>query len=181
MTTQNVSATLQVGDRLVAARQFHISTTMGYNRRLPEGAEVVVAKPGGKSALLRYTAGAFSFWVEKSYYIDELHGDENLPFLRPAGEDYVPPRRLGEVPTEGDVLSPADPRLDWFWQDMATYADKKGYCAQYDSIVAAFGVPGRPRDFTVRRDLGGLVVTTTVRARSQVEADAMVDAALKSA
>jgi hypothetical protein len=91
-----------------------------------------------------------------------------------------PPRRLGKKP-EGDEFIDIDhPGIQWLWDDMGEYADKQGYCSQYDALCVKLGIPGRPRDFSVTTVINGLSLSTTVKARSQKEANELVRAAIKT-
>ena len=87
-------------------------------------------------------------------------------------------RKLGEVP-EGTLpdgtpyISPTHPGLQWLWDDAGKAA--AGYCNQYDRIADMLGIPGRLRDFRATKKVDGLDVSTTVKARSQKEADALLE------
>jgi hypothetical protein len=52
------------------------------------------------------------------------------------------------------------------------------YCSQYDALCVKLGIPGRPRDFTVRTTVKGIQLSTSVKARSQREANQIVKDAL---
>jgi len=82
-------------------------------------------------------------------------------------------------PPSADLLSPTDPRLDWFWDKVAEYATNKGLCSDYDKVCKHFGLPGRKREYTVRKKVGDLEFATKVMARSQEEADKLVEEAMK--
>lgn len=104
--------------------------------------------------------------------------------------DYVPPRRLGGNPdtfvtvvqhgvdTQERTIGIDDPRIQWIWEDLATYATDKNWCDQYDRLAKAIGIPGRPRDIKVSRVIEGLTITQTFSARSKREAEELMDAAL---
>lgn len=98
--------------------------------------------------------------------------------------DYTPPpppRKLGTKPEDTEEMEYLDidhPGIQWLFDDMGVYADKQGYCSQYDALCVKLGIPGRPRDFDVRRTVNGLELRTSVKARSQAEANRIVDAAL---
>lgn len=96
------------------------------------------------------------------------------------GKPRPVPRKLGTAP-EGDHISIDDPRIQWLWTDLATYATQTRYCGEYDAIVTKFGIPGRERSFTANALIGGLAVTASLRARSQKEADEKFAAKLAEA
>jgi hypothetical protein len=108
-------------------------------------------------------------------------------FLMFEDPDYVPPpppRKLGHLPTHEEARVDEDveligidhPGLQWLFNDMGAYAEQQGYCSQYDALCVKLGIPGRPRDFTVK----GIQLSTTVKARSQREANDLVKEALTS-
>lgn len=105
------------------------------------------------------------FWIEKD-------------LLAPT--DGPLPRQLGEVPEDG--ISPKDPRIQWLWEDAAKLAKRKGYCAQYDALTSALGIPGRPRNFKVSIVLAdGITASATQRARTKEEAEELVREKLQGA
>jgi hypothetical protein len=90
-------------------------------------------------------------------------------------------RRLGQKPEDTEDLQYIgidDPRVQWMWEDLGKYADGQHWCGEYDALAARMGIPARPRDFGVTHEHNGLRLTTTVRARSQREANELVAAAL---
>jgi hypothetical protein len=96
--------------------------------------------------------------------------------------DRPRPRRLGQKPDDSpDVpfiyIGIDDPGIQWLWDDMGKYAEEKGYCKEYDALVARLGIPGRPRNFDVKFKVGEYEAETTVRARSQREANELVEEA----
>lgn len=91
------------------------------------------------------------------------------------------PRRLGERPEDTEEMTHIgtdDPRIQWLFEDMGKYATDKGWCPEYDALCARLSIPGRPRDFAVNRTVNGVEFRTTVKARSQKEANELVDKAL---
>jgi hypothetical protein len=115
----------------------------------------------------------------------------NRMFLMFEDPDYVPPpppRKLGKLPTHEEARVDEDveligidhPGLQWLFNDMGVYAEQQGYCSQYDALCVKLGIPGRPRDFTVRTIVKGIHLSTTVKARSQREANDLVKEALTS-
>lgn len=93
----------------------------------------------------------------------------------------TPPRRLGQKPHDTDdviYVSIDDPGIQWLFEDMGRYATDQGWCPQYDALCARLGIPGRPRPFNVNRTVNNINLTTTVQARSQAEANRLVDVAL---
>ncbi len=81
------------------------------------------------------------------------------------------PRKLGEVPKDGDHIAADDPRIMWLWDDIATYADRKSWCNTFDVLTNELSIPGRKRDVTLTLIVGdGIEAKTTVKARSPKEA-----------
>lgn len=103
----------------------------------------------------------------------------NKGAVRLLDPDRPLPRKLGKKPDDPDLIDVDDPRIQWLFDDMGKYADDQGWCSQYDTLCIRLGIPGRPRDFEVQRTIGGIELRTTVKARSQKEANELVDAALK--
>lgn len=91
-----------------------------------------------------------------------------------------PPRKLGLKPEGDEFLSVDDPRIQWIWDDLGAYADKKNWCPQYDELCKDVGIPGRPRDFNVTRTLNGIQIRASIKARSQTEANQMFETAMSS-
>lgn len=88
-------------------------------------------------------------------------------------------RRPGDVP-EG-MLSPHDPRLEWFWDDVSDVIQRSNYCSQVDSVLAMVQAPPRKRKFEARGEIAGIVIRSEVMARTQEEANAKLVAALLAA
>jgi hypothetical protein len=114
-------------------------------------------------------------------------GRDLLAFEDPNYVPPPPPRKLGVTPEHKDlpnldpsvpIVSITDPGIQWLFDDMGKYADEQGYCSQYDALCVKLGIPGRPRDFAVDKTVNGLSFRTTVKARSQREANELVEAAL---
>jgi hypothetical protein len=144
-------------------------------RTLPEGTVVTVTRVNVNTIWIR---GYYSTMNEATLsistdpeviqkYFGEL--DPNTPR----------PRRLGETP-EG-MIDPNDPRIAWIFEDMGTIATREGYCGYYDTLADKVGFPGRIRDFTIKRDIGGFSVSRKYKAKSRKEAEALFDAELKEA
>lgn len=91
--------------------------------------------------------------------------------VAPADPNAPRPRKLGEKPEGDQFIDPNDPGLMWLWDDIAAYADKQGYCSQFDTITNTLGIPGRKRDVTITIIIGdGIEAKTTIKARSPKEA-----------
>lgn len=102
----------------------------------------------------------------------------------PNGETYTPPvkpvtRKLGEVP-EG-MIAPDDPRIAWIFEDAAKLANKLSFCGEYDQLAAKLGLPGRLRNISVSTKIDGLHVTAQVQARSEKEAEKILQDKLRLA
>lgn len=109
-------------------------------------------------------------WEERKQWSFSL-SRESVQFL---DENYVPPpppRRLGTKPEGEEFIDVDDPRIQWIWNDLGEYADRKNWCPQYDELCRDVGVPGRPRDFNVTRTLNGIQIRASIKARSQAEAN----------
>lgn len=130
--------------------------------------------------------------VRVSYHSEQRRVSFTLSrsWLRFQDPNYVPPpapRKLGVTPTheeaklseDVEVIGINHPGIQWLWDDMGKYATDQGYCPQYDALAIRLGIPGRPRDFSVTTTVNGLTLHTTVQARSQREANELVEAAMK--
>jgi hypothetical protein len=95
-------------------------------------------------------------------------------FLRFEDPNYIPPpppRKLGVKPDDDDLIGIDHPGIQWLFDDMGVYAEREGYCSQYDALCVKLGIPGRPRDFTINRTINGIEIRATIKARSQREAN----------
>jgi len=110
---------------------------------------------------------------------------ENLK--APNGEAWIEPpakpkpRKLGEMPTEGDHIAMDDPRIAWIWDDVAKHATNRGYCSTYDEISDALGIPGREREIRVDTTMNGVRLTAYVKARNARDAENVLKAKLTGA
>lgn len=145
------------GDYVKVTMKYSINKSSGYGMIHFEPDEILeVVRVGTNKTLVRkhgYTATA---WILNMRLV---------PYDR-----HV--RKLGETP-EGDIDSD-DPRLLWLWDDAATLAKSMGLCGSYDLFCNKLGIPGREKDYSVSLEVKGLAVKTSVKARSQKEADAKV-------
>lgn len=146
--------TVEPGTEMTITRTYHVAS------------EVVVRGP-----ILR-TGGGFT--VEAS-----VQGPTT--WFQLVDADRPLPRRLGSKPDDTPELTHIaidDPRIQWLFNDMGAYAEREGYCSQYDALCAKLGIPGRPREFKTGTTINGIYVTAQVKARSQREANEMFKAAL---
>lgn len=110
---------------------------------------------------------------------------ENLK--APNGEVWITPppkpkpRKLGEMPTEGDHIAMDDPRIAWVWDDVAKHATDRGYCSTYDEISDKLGIPGREREIRVDTTMNGVRLTAYVKARNVKDAESVLKAKLAAA
>ena len=118
-----------------------------------------------------------------SFQIDRMH----LAFRDPNYVPPPPPRKLGTTPKYEDlpnlppgasIISIDHPGIQWLFDDMGAYAEREGYCPQYDVLCARLGIPGRPRNFKVTKTIGGIPLSADIKARSQKEANELVEKAL---
>lgn len=161
--------TLEVGQELnVTAPYTNYSIGGGYRRTFEPGSTVTVTRVTKEGGWIRGAAA---------------RGDEvTLPFLGDPAEFFGPtdpnaprPRKLGEKPEGDEYLDPNDPRLQWLWDDLAKYADRKSWCDTYDKLANDIGIPGRPKDFTISEVINGFSVSKKINARSKAEAQRIFD------
>lgn len=108
---------------------------------------------------------------------DFNHKIRNVELITPA--PTTPKRKLGETPTgpldDGDDpahLPITDPRIAWIWADLATYADGKSWCSEYDELAAEVGIPGRVKKFSGAITIAGQRLTyMDIEAASQADAE----------
>lgn len=82
-------------------------------------------------------------------------------------------RQVGAVP-EG-AIPPSHPGLDWLWEDAARLAERFGFCAEFDHLTDALGVPGRERTFRITMlNEDGIRIGASVTARSRALAEAKI-------
>jgi hypothetical protein len=154
----------------------------GYGRAtFPAGSVVELRKVGTQSVWARgfdpnrYGGQQFTIPV----YLDTSDPEDAARIFVAPDPDAPAPRKIGEVP-EG-MISPEDPRLAWLWEDAGKLATRKGHCSTYDKLCDDLGIPGRERDFTVKREVGGFNISRKFKARSKKQAEEMFDAELKGA
>jgi hypothetical protein len=172
--------------RRALTRQYRVNTNDTFD--LAEGEVFEVTRVYIENLQVR-TVGTKT--VRVSYHQAQRQVSFSIPreFFRFEDPNYVPPpppRKLGVMPDPEDVKLPDGiplinidhPGIQWLFDDLGAYADQQGYCSQYDALCVKLGIPGRPRDFDVTRVINGVSFRTTVKARSQREANEAVDAAL---
>lgn len=193
MTRENgnvVDEQVRVGDVLVATQairnQYRVNTNDRFD--IQAGDRFTVTRVYTDSIQVRSTR---RYGVRVSHHQEQREVSFNLlrTYLMFEDPNYVPPpppRKLGRVPTheeaglaeDVEIIGYDHPGIQWLWNDMGTYADQQGYCKEYDALCVKLGIPGRPRDFQVRSSINGIALSTTVKARSQREANELVKAAL---
>ncbi len=171
-----VGVAVGVGDRiqvLVEDRYYRANSSTTY--LLTPEMEFEVTRVYNDSVMAR----SVNTIRDQSSYADR-HVQMSFQFYRGQVQMVDPnrpiPRRLGETPDTPGAISIKDPGIQWLWEDLATFAEQQGYCTQYDALCAKVGIPGRPRDFDVTIEVGGLNFRTTVKARSQREAKEIAEA-----
>ena len=103
---------------------------------------------------------------------------------RVTGQAPVTPRKLGEKPEDTDEMTHIgtdDPRIQWLFKDMATFAEGKNWCRQYDDLAEQLGIPGREQDFEIELTRNGIDIFATISAGSEPEARAKLEALLVDA
>lgn len=128
------------------------------------GHDAIITRLGRERVIIRQNDRSGWIGIHEIEPADTVLLDPNAP----------QPRKLGQMPTEGEHIAVNDPRVQWIWNDIATYADKAAWCAQYDRICADLGLPGRPRIYTVRGDLNGIPIVFNPSARSVDEVTVIV-------
>lgn len=142
------------------------STGYGYYQIKP-GAIGIVKRVYTNSMMVRFPAE----FIGRTIYTDGLTFTLPIEDFVPADPNMPRPRRLGQKPDGDEYLDPNDPRLLWFWDDVAKYADRSNWCSTFDSLAAELNVPGRKRDISLTIIVGnGIEAKTTVKARSHKEA-----------
>jgi len=151
----------------------------GYGRATIEaGSEVSLSKVGPSSVWVRGPRKGAGAW-DSEFVTIPLGVEDAAAHLGGLDPNRPVPRKLGQVP-EG-MISPDDPRLAWLWEDAGKLATKAGHCQTYDSLCDSLGIPGRERDFTIKRTVNGFEVSKKFKSRSKKLAEAMFDAELKTA
>lgn len=190
-----VGEEVNVGDIVTVNRempaQYRLNTNMRFD--LTPGQRFTVTRVNSTNLTIRTVnaleiteetgwGGRRTVWKEASFSVDRM-------FLMFEDANYVPPpppRKLGKMPTREELSLPEDveligidhPGIQWLWNDMGRYAEEQGYCNQYDALCVKLGIPGRPRDFEVRKTINGVDVRATIKARSQREANELFAVAI---
>ena len=83
-------------------------------------------------------------------------------------------KNAGETHHEAHVpegsIAPDDERLSYLWERASAIAERRGLCADYDSMCDELGIPGRLRTFAVELKKNNLDLTIKLKARSYKEA-----------
>lgn len=171
----------RIGDGVALNR--HIANAAVYNRSashdLPVGETFTITRLYTQTVLVRttrtYRERSGYEWVNRrrTYTIDKTALDYDDSVTTPAARRAAR-RALGKKPDDTEEMTYIgidDPRVQWIWEDLATYASRQHWCREYDTLAAAVGIPGRPQDFHVSAQHNGIGVNSVIRARSQAEAD----------
>ncbi len=110
---------------------------------------------------------------------EEMSFSFNLGQLEVVDPNAPAPRKLGKKPAGDQYIGIDDPGIQWLFEDMGAFATEQGYCPQYDALCAKLGLPGRPRTSRSTATVNGVTFHTTVKARSQREANELVERALQ--
>lgn len=157
-----------VGDSVITTSHVGGESVGSYSsyRNVPAGTVGVITRVATTSVVVRfedYAAEPFSIWVNIAY----LNATDRV--ARGDGR-----RKLGTKPEGDEYLSPNDPRLEWFWDDVSTIANASSYCNEFDLVIRKLGLPPRKREYTARGNLGSFELTRTYLARSQADANKML-------
>jgi hypothetical protein len=139
---------------------------------IEEGSTVSLTRTGPSSVWVRGTRARNRGW-DSEFVTIPLGIADAAEYLGGVDPNRPIPRKLGEVPEGG--IAPDDPRLAWLWEDAGKVATKAGHCKTYDDLCDQLGIPGRERDFTVKRTLKGFEVSKKFKARSKKQAEALFD------
>lgn len=168
---------LNVGDRVtIPSGHYPGVGNASYSRfHVSEGQELRITRVYEDTALARGTfhgeERSISIWKS---YARTVNGVDPQTGLTP-----VPPRPLGQKPEDSsdvpfNYIDVSDPGIQWLFEDMAKFADRKSWCSQYDELATELGIPGRPRDWDVELEIGDILITSTVNAGSLAEATNIV-------
>jgi len=106
-----------------------------YNERtnIKEGAVGRITRIYNSTIHVRFIKDALTS-QPRSYTTDESTISVPIDEVFPADPNAPRPRKLGEVPKDGDHIAADDPRIMWLWDDIATYADRKSWCGTFDTL-----------------------------------------------
>jgi hypothetical protein len=186
-----VGEEVSVGDRVrvnrLMTQQYRLNTNDRYDLRQDE--VFVVTRVMASTLSIRGPKDVRDTRYPHNTLQKDVSFSVDRMFLMFDDPNYVPPpppRKLGVMPAAEDVDLPEGvpligidhPGIQWLFDDMGKYATEQNYCSQYDALCVKLGIPGRPRDFTVRTTVKGIQLSTSVKARSQREANQIVKDAL---
>lgn len=152
---------------------YRMNTSHRY--RLRETEEFEVTRVFGSSVNVRSVNTIYNRWSGRNERMSFSFSNVQIV---PEDPNTPRPRKLGEKPEGDEFIGLDHPGIQWLFDDMGKYADKQGWCPQYDTLCIRLGIPGRPRDFSVKAKFGDIEVTSTIKARSQREANEAFEAAL---
>lgn len=89
------------------------------------------------------------------------------------------PRGTGPKNVPEGMINPADPKLEWFWDELGGYAEGASWCYEYERVLEKFNLPPRPREYDINMSVGGIKLTMQVMARSQAEAKKKAEEAME--
>lgn len=88
-------------------------------------------------------------------------------------------RRLGTPPDDTEEMTHIHldhPGIQWLFRDMASYAENKHWCSEYDSLASDLGIPGRDRNYIIDVERGGVRFRADVSAPTLELAQAKAEA-----
>lgn len=150
-----------LGDSVMPIRQISdVPINWMRSATVEQGEVGVITRDYSLRPLVRFEHLGFSMHISS----DDLQYAD--PALQPAGGK----RRLGTPPEGG--ISPADPALQWLWDDISEYANDKHWCSEYDRLLRSLGLPPRKQTYNATKNLGGgMVVSARIMASSLTEAN----------
>ena len=155
----------------VGSGSYEVLNSGYYNRHstVKEGAVGIITRVYNTKIHVRFDKNVMD--TPGSSYSDQATVSVPIEEVASLDPNAPRPRKLGEVPKDGNHIAADDPRIMWLWDDIATYADRKSWCGTFDTLTAELSIPGRKRDVTLTLIVAeGIEAKTTIKARSPKEA-----------
>jgi hypothetical protein len=169
-----------LGDQVIVNREDVFSFAMGFdeNVRIPPGTFLTITRMYSESVMARTVEPINVPYRETARHATFVLSNYDLDLATPDAVTKAL-RKLGTKPEGDEYIGIDHPGIQWLWEDLAKYADRKSWCSEYDKLAQFIGIPGRPREFAVTVTLpDGIHLTGTVQARTQDEANQSVMSSL---